>query len=90
MQSVPASGMPDPVDVSNGLLAPSPAHLLTAVKDDEGLGLITIRTPTTTLTVHLPKADVLAWGHIIIELGDSMTEGSALLVATPNTMLIRP
>jgi hypothetical protein len=81
---------PEPVDRANTLLEPCSAHLLTGMNGT--LGLITIRTPTTTLTVQLPKADILAWGLMIMELGDSMPEGSSLLVATPASAvtLLRP
>lgn len=80
--------MPPVVDEGNALLAPGPATLTTGMNGS--MGLITIRTPTTTLTVQLPKADVLSWGTMIVELGDSMEGGSALLIATPGTRLILP
>jgi len=88
--------MPALVDTANGLLAPGEAHLLTGVYSPDAAaagapdtGIITIRTPTTTLTIQLPKAQVLAWGKMITEMGESMRGGSVLLVATPGT-LIRP
>jgi hypothetical protein len=85
--TMPPAVMPDPVDVANTLLAPGPATLTTGINGQ--MGLITIRTPTTTLTVQLPKADMLSWGKMITELGEQMTGGSPLLVAAPGTVLMR-
>lgn len=76
------------VDVANTLLAPGPATMV--IGRHGNMGLFTIRTPTTTLTIQLPKADILAWAMLLRELGDSMEGGSPLLVASPNTKLILP
>lgn len=86
--------MPDPalpcvVDPANDLLAAGGAASLLTGMNGPDIGIITIRTPTTTLTIQLPKAQVLAWGKMITEMGESMRGGSVLLVATPGT-LIRP
>jgi hypothetical protein len=81
--------LPPPVDEANPLLAPGPAMLITGASST-GAGIITIRTPTTTLTVQLPRAQVLAWGKMITELGEGMG-GSGLLAAVPVMPgLIRP
>jgi hypothetical protein len=81
-------GLPPVIDLANTLLAPGTAHLLTGINGQ--LGVITIRTSTATVTVQLPKADVLAWAGLLKELGDSMTAGSGLLVATTPSVLLRP
>jgi hypothetical protein len=87
MPAAPDAGLPPPVDAANTLLAPGPATMCTAVNG--ALGVLTFRTPTTTLTIQLPKADILAWAGLIRELGDSLG-GSGLLVATPANVLLRP
>jgi hypothetical protein len=76
------------VDEANTLLAAGPATMVTGRNGP--LGLFTIRTPTTTLTIQLPRADILAWAGLLRELGDSMEDRSPLLVASPNTVLLRP
>jgi hypothetical protein len=88
MPVTPDAGLPAPVDLANDLLAAGPAYLLTGMNGT--MGVITIRTPTTTLTVQLPKADVLAWGRMVLELGESMDAGSSLLIASPGNALFRP
>jgi hypothetical protein len=88
MPVTPDAGFPAPVDEANALLAPGPCTMATAVHGD--LGVLTFRTPTTTLTLQLPKADILAWARLIRELGDSMAGGSGLLVARPSGVLLRP
>jgi hypothetical protein len=87
MPAAPDAGLPPVVDEANTLLAPGPAQLFTGVSG--ALGVLTVRTPTTTLTLQLPKADILAWAGLIRELGDSLG-GSGLLVATPANALLRP
>jgi hypothetical protein len=88
MPMTPDAGLPPPVDMANDLLAPGPAQLLTAF-NGPATGVITIRTPTTTCTVQLPKSQVLAWAGLLKELGDEL-EGSGLLVASPRNTLFRP
>jgi hypothetical protein len=87
MPITPDAGMPAPVDLANTLLQPGPAVMCTGVNG--ALGVLTFRTPTTTLTIQLPKADILAWAGLIKDLGDSLG-GSGLLVATPANVLLRP
>jgi hypothetical protein len=82
----PGAPLPPCVDEANTLLAPGPAALNTG--RNGALGLFTIRTPTTTLTVQLPKADLLAWAAMLKELGDSMEDGSSLLAA-PRGLVLR-
>lgn len=88
MTMPPGPGGPPCVDEANSLLAPGPAMLLTGNNGE--LGVITIRTPTGTTTVQLPKADVIAWGKVICELGESMRSGPQLLIARPPSGLLRP
>jgi hypothetical protein len=88
MPAMPDAGLPPPVDEGNALLAPGPATMATAVNG--ALGVLTFRTTTATLTIQLPKADLLAWAGLIRELGDSMDTGSALLVASRSNVLLRP
>jgi hypothetical protein len=85
--------MPALVDTANEWLAPGPASLSVGIRSPDAgthapdTGILTIRTSTATLTVQLPREQVLAWGRMITELGDSMRGGSVLLVATPGTLL---
>jgi len=86
--------MPDPalpcvVDPANDLLAAGGAATLLTGMNEHEVGIITIRTPTTTLTVQLPRGQVLAWGAMITELGEELG-GSGLLVATRKSALLRP
>ena len=86
--------MPDPalpcvVDPANDLLASGGAASLLTGMNGPDIGIITIRTPTTTLTVQLPRGQVLAWGAMITELGEELG-GSGLLVATRKSALLRP
>jgi hypothetical protein len=87
---MPDQALPCIVDAANSLLSmpPGPAELLTGTEGPV-VGVLTIRTPTTTLTVKLPREQVLAWGQMITELGQEL-EGSRLLVATPRNTLLRP
>ena len=85
---MPEPVLPAVVDLANDLLAPGPAQCYTGLNGE--MGVLTFRTPTTTLTIQLPKADIIAWGKMIVSLGESMQGGSALLVATPRTGLIHP
>jgi hypothetical protein len=77
------------VDEANTLLAPGPATMVTGRNGP--MGLFTIRTTTATLTIQLPRADILAWAGLLKELGDSMEDSSPLLVAGPGAVqLLRP
>ena len=88
--TMPDEYVPCVVDPANSFLSmpPGPAELLTGM-EGVAVGVLTIRTPTTTLTVKLPKNQVLAWGKMITELGEEL-EGSGLLVATRKNTLLRP
>lgn len=74
---------PPPFDAANDLLGPAPANLTTALLEIPGgqrLG-VTVRTPTTTLTVMLTKADAVLWAKLITEAAGRMS-GSGLVAAT--------
>ncbi len=88
MPMTPDAGLPPVVDEANTHLAAGPSSLYTGMNGT--MGVLTIRTSTATVTVQLPKADVLAWGRMVLELGESMDSGSALLVASPHNTLFRP
>jgi hypothetical protein len=54
------------VDLANDLLGPTPAELTTAsamCPDGVRRGVMTIRTPSTTLTVYLTRASMLEWAR---------------------------
>lgn len=75
---------PPPVDPGNGLLSETPAQLFTSLIQGPGgqRMALTIRTPSTTLTVMLAKQDADAWARMIKQVADAMS-GSGLIVA-PN------
>ena len=78
-------GVP-PVDLGNALLSEQPAQLITApVETPRGPRLsLTIRTPSTTLTVFLNGNDALIWAkQLTADAGK--VNGSGLIVAgNPN------
>ena len=77
-QQVPA------FDASNGLLAETPAQLTTALLDTPAgqRMALTIRTPSTTLTVLLDGGDAKTWGANISRTAGQMS-GAGLVVAAP-------
>lgn len=76
---------PPPVDPGNQLLVESPAQITTALMQTPmGQRLtLTIRTPTTTLTVLLAKEDAINWAGMLGQAAKSMS-GSGLIVANGN------
>jgi hypothetical protein len=73
-----------PVDPGNQLLGETPAQLATALVDTPaGQRLaLTIRTPSTTLTVLLGAADAAVWaGNVKTAAGQMSSTG--LIVAAP-------
>ena len=73
---------PQPVDAGNHLLAETPAQIVTALLDMPGgqrLAL-TVRTPSTTLTVLLGAADARTWADQLTREAAAMS-GSGLVVA---------
>jgi hypothetical protein len=73
----PAGQSLPPVDTGNPLLAPAQALLGFAVADGpKGKLLVaTIRTATTTLTIHLGPNDAQAWAQSWAEAAGSMSSG---------------
>jgi hypothetical protein len=73
--------MSDLLDTGNQLLAVSPAELQTSTMNlPQGQFMVlTIRTPTTTLTVMLAKGDAEAWAKVITTEATGM---SGLAVGT--------
>lgn len=74
---------PPPVDTGNQLLGETPATLTTALMQTAGgqrLAL-TIRTPSTTLTVLLGKADADMWARNVSGTASAMS-ASGLIVAS--------
>jgi Tfp pilus assembly protein PilN len=73
---------PPPLDPGNQLLAETPAQLSIALLETPGgqrLAL-TIRTPSTTLTVLLAAADAKVWAGSVRQAADSMSS-SGLIVS---------
>lgn len=77
---------PQIADLGNGLLAETPANLVTAlVETPQGQRLaLTIRTASTTLTVLLGAADAHTWSGQVAAAADQMSQ-SGLIVARPGT-----
>lgn len=78
----PAAGML--TDAGNPLLDRAAVRLETGSLEtpDGTLGIITIRTPTTTLTVFLPAEDIRSWTGVLAELGDQVN-GTSLIRPAP-------
>lgn len=73
---------PQPFDAGNGLLGETPAQLTAVLMDTPGgqrLGL-TIRTPSTTVTVLLNSEDAQAWARNLSGAAAQMSS-SGLIVA---------
>ena len=73
---------PQLFDPGNGLLAETPAEMATALAETSaGQRLaLTIRTPSTTLTVLLGAADAKAWAATLSQAAGAMSS-SGLIVA---------
>lgn len=67
------------IDAGNPLLKASPAQLETGTIGH--LGAVTVRTPTTTLTVLLNAGDVKTWAAVLAGLAATMS-GSGLSVVS--------
>lgn len=65
------------VDPGNKLLNQVPAQLDTGTIDtpDGVFGVLTVRTPSATLTVFLTPADVKNWSEVISGLSDQLAGG---------------
>ncbi len=78
-------------DAGNILLAQGPARLDTGsvtTPERTKVGIVTIRTSSTTLTVFVTAADLREWAGVLSGLADQMTGGlvtaTAADVATVN------
>ena len=73
---------PQPFDASNGLLGETPAQLTTALmQTPTGQRMaLTIRTPSTTLTVLLQGADAKSWAATLTGAASQMSV-SGLVIA---------
>ena len=71
-----------PFDAGNTLLGESPAQITTALLDTPaGQRLVlTVRTPSTTVTVLLNKEDGQSWGRSVLATVNQMS-GAGLFVA---------
>lgn len=78
-----------PVDPGNQLLAPVPAQLTTAVVNtpDGQRAVMTVRTPSATVTVFLERDDVRAWGAKLSACADDMTGLTIVRGGTPSGLL---
>lgn len=82
--TAPDQGAVPPFDPGNRLLAETPAQLTTShipTTDGQRLGL-TIRTPSTTITILLSKKDARTWAHTIKTTADQLSS-SGLIVSGP-------
>jgi len=64
-------------DTGNTMIAPVPVQLHTGdISGPAGkLGVVTIRTATTTLTVFLQPGELREWSQMLAGLADSMASG---------------
>lgn len=80
----PSPGKTAPADLGNALLGETPVQWsLTLAQTPLGQRLVhTIRTPSTTLTVFLQKADAVTWAQNLKDKADQMSASG--LVVPPN------
>jgi hypothetical protein len=64
-------------DVGNPLLAPGPANLDTGSVTGPGgkIGMVTLRTSSSTQTVFLDAADLRTWAALLTGLADQLSGG---------------
>jgi hypothetical protein len=76
-----------PFDQGNGLLGETPAQMTTIVLDTPAgqRMALTIRTPSTTLTVLLAGKDAQEWAATLTRTADTMS-ASGLIVAVPGAL----
>ena len=77
------------VDTSNPLLAPAQVVANTGVKtmgDGTRVGLFTLRTATTTLTIHLTGDDVGNWIEQLTALKGHLGGGITVVPAMPDIL----
>lgn len=75
------------VDTGNTLLSRTDFQLSTGSIEAPGgtLGVLTIRTPSTTLTLFLPGKDVKEWAGMLDDLAAQL-DGTGLVKATPQDL----
>lgn len=64
------------IDAANEMLSPTPCNIITGTVSIPGRGnmmVATIRTPSTTLTLLLEKAEAVAWGKTWLETATGMS-----------------
>lgn len=77
--------IPQYLDPHNPLLASGPARLDAGTIELPGvgrLGVLTVRTPSTTVTVMLSAEDVATWTDLLAKVRDDLG-GKKLVAATP-------
>lgn len=73
-----------PIDNGNGLLGETPATLTTGLVNTPNgqRAALTIRTPSTTLTVFLGQQDARTWAEHLRRTAEQMT-GGGLIIPQP-------
>jgi len=76
-----------PFDQGNGLLGETPAQMTTAlIQTPAGQRMaLTVRTPSTTVTVLLAGKDAQEWARALTKAADTMSS-SGLIVAGPGAV----
>lgn len=92
--TMPPPGIPQappPFDAGNPLLSEQPAQLITAaMQTPAGQRLVlTIRTPSATVTVLLPGQDAKTWAAKLTETAEGMSS-AGLIAANGNIPPPRP
>src|SRR5277367_5491873 len=70
------------LDPNNPLAAGGPARLDTGIVDPPGvgrLGVVTVRTPSTTCMVLMDADDIRAWAAELTDLADRVENGPGLV-----------
>jgi hypothetical protein len=85
--TMPHPQAPVLVDAGNPLLSRTDCQLDTGSIEtpDHTLGVITVRTPSTTLTVFLPAQDVKQWQEALGQLAGQLDSGG-LVKASPQDL----
>jgi hypothetical protein len=89
---LPGASQPPVIDTGNALLTQTPAQLMTGqIMTPVGqLGVLTIRTTSTTLTIMLDGKNLKEWAGILNQLASSMS-GNGLVTGSAGTLgHIRP
>lgn len=84
-------GMPSLFDMGNPLLATgAPASLITGKMPTPAgeVGVITIRTVTTTLTLTAGRQAIADWADLLCGLRDQMSESGLATVGVPSKLAL--